>query len=86
MTAKAGSLAALTLPAASSGNTFNAANEMTAYFYRARYYSPTFERFVSQDPIGFAGGDTNLYSYIGDNPVSFRDEKGSSAREFSPSP
>jgi RHS repeat-associated protein len=25
------------------------------YFYRARYYSATFQRFIAQDPIGFAG-------------------------------
>jgi RHS repeat-associated protein len=27
------------------------------YFYRARYYSPLLGRFISQDPLGFAGGD-----------------------------
>ncbi|MGB8414050.1 MAG: RHS repeat-associated core domain-containing protein [Candidatus Binatus sp.] len=27
------------------------------YFYRARYYSPTLQRFIAQDPIGFRGGD-----------------------------
>ncbi len=26
------------------------------YYYRARYYSPTLQRFIAQDPIGFAGG------------------------------
>jgi len=31
------------------------------YFYRARYYSPNFRRFIAQDPIGFTGGDPNLY-------------------------
>jgi len=25
------------------------------YFYRARYYNPTFQRFIAQDPIGFGG-------------------------------
>lgn len=30
------------------------------YFYRARYYNPTYQRFIAQDPIGFAGGDPNL--------------------------
>ncbi len=46
------------------------------YFYRARYYSPTLRRFIGQDPIGFAGGDTNLYGYVSNDPVSLRDEKG----------
>ena len=26
------------------------------YYYRARYYSPTLQRFIAQDPIGFGGG------------------------------
>ncbi len=26
------------------------------YYYRARYYSPQVGRFISEDPIGFAGG------------------------------
>lgn len=46
------------------------------YFYRARYYSPTFQRFIGQDPIEFAGGSPNLYSYALNNPVSFRDPSG----------
>jgi RHS repeat-associated protein len=46
------------------------------YYYRARYYSPTFQRFVSQDPIGFAGGDANLYSYVWNSPANFVDPPG----------
>jgi RHS repeat-associated protein len=25
-------------------------------YYRARYYDPKLQRFISEDPIGFAGG------------------------------
>lgn len=39
------------------------------YYYRARYYSPTFQRFISEDPLGFAGGDVNLYAYVGNSPT-----------------
>jgi RHS repeat-associated protein len=46
------------------------------YYYRARYYSPTLQRFVSEDPIGFAGGDVNLYGYVGNSPVNFTDPSG----------
>ena len=46
------------------------------YYYRARYYDPTIQRFISEDPIGFASGDFNFYRYVGDNPVNFRDSLG----------
>jgi len=46
------------------------------YFYRARYYSPTFQRFIAQDPIGFAGDDTNLYAYVGNDSIDFIDPIG----------
>ena len=46
------------------------------YFYRARFYSPTFQRFIAQDPIGFGGGDTNLYAYTHDRPGILIDPLG----------
>jgi len=46
------------------------------YYYRARYYNPGTGRFLSEDPIGFAGGDTNLYRYVQNNPISFVDPQG----------
>jgi RHS repeat-associated protein len=46
------------------------------YFYRNRFYSPTLQRFVSQDPSGFGGGDTNLYAYANENPISLKDPEG----------
>jgi uncharacterized protein RhaS with RHS repeats len=46
------------------------------YFYRARYYDPTVGRFVTKDPIGFAGGDVNLYAYVENNVVNFSDPLG----------
>ena len=45
------------------------------YYYRARYYSPELQRFISEDPIGFVGG-INFYSYVQGNPISHRDPKG----------
>src|SRR5262249_18812164 len=38
------------------------------YNYRARFYSPTAGRFVSEDPIGFAGSIPNLYAYAENSP------------------
>jgi RHS repeat-associated protein len=46
------------------------------YFNRARYYSPTLQRFVSEDPLGFGGGDANLYAYVGNSPTSSTDSSG----------
>jgi RHS repeat-associated protein len=46
------------------------------YYYRARYYNPEQKRFISEDPLGFGGGDSNLYSYVGNNPVDFTDPFG----------
>ena len=43
--------------------------------YRARYYDPIRSRFVSEDPIGFAGGD-NFYRYASSNPLRFVDPRG----------
>jgi RHS repeat-associated protein len=47
------------------------------YSYRARYYSPTFGRFISEDPQRFPGGpDPNLYAYVFGSPVSLIDPFG----------
>lgn len=32
------------------------------YYYRARWYDSNIGRFISEDPIGFAGGDVNLFT------------------------
>jgi len=46
------------------------------YYHRARYYSPTMGRFISEDPIGLAAGDGNLYAYVGNDPNDFADPFG----------
>jgi RHS repeat-associated protein len=45
------------------------------YYYRARYYHPGLQRFVSEDPIGLSGGP-NLYAYVNNNPVNYVDPLG----------
>jgi len=45
------------------------------YFYRARYYDPQLMRFISEDPIGLAGG-LNSYAYVDGDPISLKDPKG----------
>ena len=46
------------------------------YYYRARYYHSRLQRFMSEDPIGFIGGDLNLFAYVQNNPTKFRDPTG----------
>lgn len=46
------------------------------YYYRARYYDPQTGRFLSEDPIGLAGGDPNLYNYVRNNPANTVDPSG----------
>ena len=53
------------------------------YFYRARYYAPALQRFFSEDPIGFDGGDMVLYAYANANPISRFDPLGLSVDDSS---
>jgi RHS repeat-associated protein len=52
-------------------------NDGTGLQYnRARYYSFGDGRFTSQDPAGFEGSGSNLYSYVGNDPLDFTDPGG----------
>ena len=54
--------------------------------YRNRYYHIQLGRFVTRDPIGYGGGDANLYGYVFGNPLAFSDPYGDEvaiiARQF----
>jgi len=41
-----------------------------------RWYNPRLGKLISQDPIGFAGGDANLYRYVGNSPTIYVDPFG----------
>jgi RHS repeat-associated protein len=45
-------------------------------YNRARYLDLVLARWISQDPIGFAGGDANLYRYVGNSPTNATDPSG----------
>ncbi len=49
--------------------------ETGLYHLGARYYDPQLGRFISEDPVGVAGG-LNLYAYAGNDPVNGRDPTG----------
>ncbi len=44
-------------------------------YYRARWYDPQVGRFMSEDPIGLAGG-INSFAYVGNNPQNRVDPSG----------
>jgi len=50
--------------------------ETGLYYYRGRYYDPETGRFISKDPIGFAGGDANLYNYVLGDAINWTDPWG----------
>jgi RHS repeat-associated protein len=41
-----------------------------------RYYDPKIGRYLRVDPIGFTGGDTDLYAYVLNDPVNLVDPEG----------
>ena len=43
---------------------------------RVSHYDAEIGRWTSKDPIRFAGGDTNLYGYVGNDPINFFDPTG----------
>jgi RHS repeat-associated protein len=45
-------------------------------YNRARYYDATIGRWISRDPIGFAGRDANWYRYVFNNALSLVDQSG----------
>jgi len=49
--------------------------ETGLYYMRARYYDPQLGRFMSEDPIGLAGG-INLYAYVANDPANSSDPFG----------
>lgn len=44
-------------------------------YYRARWYDPRLGRFISEDPLGLAGG-INQYAYVSNDPLNKTDPLG----------
>src|SRR5262249_33244814 len=53
------------------------------YFYRARYYDPKTQRFLSEDPIG---SGVNSYAYVDNRPTQGTDPLGLQTLNNSPYP
>jgi RHS repeat-associated protein len=56
--------------------------ETGLYYYRARYYDASIGRFISEDPMGFGAGDSNLYRYVGNSATNFTDPTGNFAFDW----
>ncbi len=56
-----------------SGKDFNPETGLAYFGYR--FYMPDVGRWLTRDPIGFAGG-LNFYGYVGNNPVMYIDPNG----------
>jgi RHS repeat-associated protein len=67
------STGSLTNPFRYTGREFD--TETSLHYYRRRYYDQTTGRFLSEDPIGFAGGK-DFYPYVANNPVKRKDPLG----------
>ena len=52
----------------------NEGNDM--FFMRARIYDAKVGRFLSEDSLGFSGGDWNLNAYVAGNPITLIDANG----------
>jgi RHS repeat-associated protein len=64
-----------------SGREFDA--ETNLLYERARYYDPKTGRWMSQDPLGFDAGDSNLYRYVNNAPTVASDPSGMSLYAWS---
>jgi RHS repeat-associated protein len=45
-------------------------------YNRERWYDPGIGRWLSEDPIGFDGGQANLYEYVGNSATNWTDPSG----------
>ncbi|KJU84001.1 YD repeat-containing protein [Candidatus Magnetobacterium bavaricum] len=51
-------------------------------YYGYRFYSPSIGRWLTRDPLGIKGGGTNLYGFVGGNPVNLVDPDGRTTNGF----
>ena len=64
----------LRIPFGFAGGLYDADTGLVRFGYRD--YDPHTGRWTARDPIGFAGGDSNLYGYVHGDPINFIDPLG----------
>jgi RHS repeat-associated protein len=57
-----------------AGGLYDPATELVRF--GRRDYDPAVGRWTAQDPLGFGGGSENLYTYVGNAPITFSDPTG----------
>ena len=65
---------ALAIPFGFAGGLHGQSTGLVRFGYRD--YDPDTGRWTAKDPIGFAGGDTDLFGYVQNNPVNMIDTLG----------
>ena len=70
-------LLALSTSLAATENAGDMIKSLTRQYNRARYYDQNTGRWISQDPLGFDAGDSNLYRYVNNGPATVTDPSGS---------
>jgi RHS repeat-associated protein len=67
----------LSVPFGFAGGLYDADTDLLRFGHRD--YDPEISRWTAKDPMFFAGGDTDLYGYVQNDPVSWIDYRGLSA-------
>ncbi|WP_049722417.1 RHS repeat domain-containing protein [Gilvimarinus polysaccharolyticus] len=62
------------IPFGFAGGLYDADTGLVRFGFRD--YDPVIGRWTARDPIGFGGGDTNLYGYVLGSPVNWVDPNG----------
>ncbi|MGB2715553.1 MAG: RHS repeat-associated core domain-containing protein, partial [Vicinamibacterales bacterium] len=57
------------------GYTGREADGTGLFYYRARYYDPRLQRFLTEDPVGLAAG-INVFAYVVNSPTRYIDPLG----------
>jgi len=63
-----------TIPFGFAGGLHDRDTGLVRFGYRD--YDPEVGRWTAKDPIGFAGGDTDLYGYVANDPINWIDPEG----------